>query len=96
MVLGELYMDVFPVTNADYLRFVEYTKHSRPTNRSTGAPPREKVTHPVVYVDYNDAEAYADWAGKRLPTQEEWEKAARGKDGYISVGKCAHSSQNEC
>jgi formylglycine-generating enzyme required for sulfatase activity len=45
-----------------------------------GAPPSELEDHPVVHVDLEDARAYARWAGKRLPTEDEWQYAAEGPD----------------
>ena len=78
---GEFYIDRFPVTYAEYKKFVEATGHRDPANWRAHEIPEGKENHPVVEVNWDDAVAYAEWAGKRLPVDKEWEKAARGTDG---------------
>ncbi len=78
---GAFYIDRYPVTNADYHKFVQATGHGDPPHWRRGTWPEGKANHPVVQVTWESAHAYAQWAGKRLPTDEEWEKAARGTDG---------------
>ena len=79
--LPEFWMDKAPVTNAEYARFVTTAKYSAPTHWNGQQPPKDLIDHPVVNVSWDDAMAYAKWASKRLPTEQEWEKAARGIDG---------------
>jgi formylglycine-generating enzyme required for sulfatase activity len=74
-------LKAFPVTNTEYRRFVDATGYPRPLNWYSGTFAVGKEAHPVTSVNWSDATAYAKWAGKRLPTEEEWEKAARGTDG---------------
>jgi len=77
------YMDLYETTNAMYQKFVEATGHRPPKHWKRNHYPEGKANHPVVYVDWFDADAFCQWVNKRLPTEEEWEKAARGTDGRI-------------
>ncbi len=67
------YLDKFEVTVNEFRRFCVETGHKMPLQ-----PFWNKDDHPVVNINWNDAQAYAKWAGKRLPTEAEWEFAARG------------------
>jgi formylglycine-generating enzyme required for sulfatase activity len=82
--LPAFYIDVFPTTNDDYARFVRATGHTAPQHWVAGQPPGPELSHhPVVFVSWDDANAYATWAAKALPTGLQWEKAARGPHGDI-------------
>jgi formylglycine-generating enzyme required for sulfatase activity len=82
ITLPAFFIDRFEVTNADYSKFLTATGHLPPPGWPSPQPPRNKENCPVVDVTVHDALAYAKWAKKRLPTEEEWEKAARGPEGY--------------
>jgi sulfatase modifying factor 1 len=106
LILPAYWIDKTPVTNAEFMQFVQATGYITTAERTgvgcanihgkwediRGAcwryPGGDELgdignieDHPVVQVSWGDAMAYARWANKRLPTEQEWEKAARGGDG---------------
>lgn len=80
--LDGYYIDQYEVTTARYAKFFQETNRSAPDYWSEQVLKRHR-NKPVVGVNWNDAAAYCSWAGKRLPTEAEWEKAARGTDQQL-------------
>lgn len=79
--LPGFYIDKYEVTNKDYKLFVAATGRESPPVWEEDVYEPERERHPINAVSWFDANEYCIWAGKRLPTEEEWEKAARGPVG---------------
>jgi formylglycine-generating enzyme required for sulfatase activity len=102
--MSHFYMDKYPVTNADFKTFIDKTSYT-PADTSNflkhwagRSPIKGTENHPVVFVSLDDAKAYAAWAGKRLPTEREWQYAAQGSDmrkypwgNKMDSTKCNHN-----
>ncbi len=89
VLLDRYYLARYPVTNRHFAAFVRATGYKPSDDEAErflqhwrgGAYPPELADHPVTFVSWLDARAYCRWAGRRLPSEAEWEKAARGPDG---------------
>ncbi|TLY23164.1 MAG: hypothetical protein E6K66_07430 [Nitrospirae bacterium] len=81
VVLDRFYLDTFEVTNGRFAKFVAAIQSEPPWGFADQETPVVQAERPVRWVNWLEATGYCLWAGKRLPSEAEWEKAARGTDG---------------
>jgi formylglycine-generating enzyme required for sulfatase activity len=108
LAVSDFYIMRYPVTNAQYQQFMEATGYRAPLFWEAGKYPDGQADHPVTGVNFLDAAAFCLWVKDvtglpaRLPTEPEWEKAARGPDGRVypwgnqwEPGRCNNASGKE-
>ena len=87
--LKSYFIDKTEVSNAQFKEFLDATGYKPRYDNNflkhweDGVYSKEQANQPVVWVDFEDAKAYAHWAGKEIPTEEQWQLAAQGKDGRL-------------
>lgn len=82
LLLPAFYIDRYEVSNMQYRQFCDNTSRPYPPSPAWTEEYFFEDTYPVVYASWEDASAYSSWAGKKLPQSTQWEKAARGIQGY--------------
>ncbi len=81
--LTEFWIDRYEVSNNQYTQFIADTGYEPPTHWSGTTPPADEEDHPVNHIAWDAAATYCTWINKRLPTEAEWEVAARGSEGRL-------------